>query len=277
MGTPPRAMSSNCAWRGCARRLLARHRPAPLSLPPSHAGKARVVGVAFCALALITVVAGAFALTRGGEGDLGSVGIPLAGSRPTATAVPRATPTSTATPDPYPIPTRGRGTPAALGAAPATCAPPAPAPRTLAYGFVGAIGGSPVWVAWFDGPRATKHLGPEGGLGYGRYGWLITILFVVEPGFTDPFVMRGTRLEDGAPLWLGVLGPGQTYYQATPSVAVVLDPRQPGLPDYWNTSTGLSEDWAAWDATLYLSAAGCYALEARWPGGSWRLTFAAGR
>jgi hypothetical protein len=242
---------------------------------PSHATpvsrrRSRLV-VVLTLSALVAVVAGAFALARGGS-DPGGTRTATFGSRPLAVA----TPTPRPTPIPYPTPTLGQGTPTALGPAPATCAPPAPAPQTLSYGVEGAIGGPPVWVTWFDGPQATRHLGARG-LGYSRYGWLGTIFLAVEPGFTDPVVVRGERLDDGSPVWIGVLGSGQTFYQATPLVAVVLDPRQSGVPDYRRISMGLGEDWAAWDATIYIPAAGCYAIEASWPGGSWRLTFAVGQ
>ncbi|HEX5440901.1 MAG TPA: hypothetical protein VFW76_08460 [Ktedonobacterales bacterium] len=221
---------------------------------------------------LVAVVAGAFALTRGGSsGALGSLSIPLPGSGPTATATPTPSPTPTPIPTrvAYPTPTLVQGTPTALGPAPsaASCTPPAPAPRTLPATFPGAIGASPLWVAGFDGPLATRHI-KDPGPGNSRYGWEIGIIFAIEPSLTDPVVVRGERLDNREPLWFGY---------KTPSVAVVLDPQQPGLPDYDNYSMGLNEDWAAWESTLHIPAAGCYALEATWPGGSWRVTFAAGR
>ena len=221
---------------------------------------------------LVAVVAGAFALTRGGAlggvfGSLGSASTPLADSHPTATAVPRATPTPTPTWVAYPTPTLSQGTPPALGPAPASCAPPASVPRTLPATFSGAIGSSPLWVAWFDGPYATRHI-KDPGPGNTRYGWEIAITFTIEPEFSQKVVVRGVRLDNGEPLWFG---------HSMPSVAVVLDPQQPGLTADDNTSMGLSDDWAAWYTILSIPAAGCYALDASWPGGSWRVTFAAGR
>jgi hypothetical protein len=255
-------------------RVEALRHPTSLASSPGRRGRFRFAGTALGALALVAVVAGAFALVQGGAsgGDLGGAGTTPVGSRP-ATAT---RPTTSPTPVPYPTPTLGRGTPTALGPAPAACTPPAPAPRTLAYSSITGIGGAPIWVASFDGPKASVHLG-AGDLEHGRYGWLRPIFFAVEPGFTAPVVVRGMRLADGAPLWLGVLGPGQKYSEATPTVAVVLDPRQPGLPRYDSDSRLGDEAWGMWSAALYLPAAGCYALEAQWPGGSWRLTFAVGR
>lgn len=249
----------------------------------------RVARTALYTLALVAVV-GAFALAPGGRlgGALSAFGssirdrsaasAPPPASRAPALIAPYVTPAPTPTPTrvAYPTPTLPQGTPTALGPAPASCSPPAPAPRTLPATYSGAIGASPIWVAWFDGPHATRHIsGP--GVVNSRYGWLIAVIFAIEPSLTDPVVVRGVRLDNDSPLWMVGLEPGQTFTQATPSVAVALDPRQPGLPDYDNYSMGLNEDWAAWYGGFYIPAAGCYALTATWPGGSWRVTFAAGR
>jgi hypothetical protein len=248
---------------------------------PSHASgdpfsgrrdRFRVVRRALYALALVVVIV-SFALAPGGSlgsalDGLSSISAPPAGSR--APALAAAYPTPTLTPIPtrvaYPTPTLPQGTPATLGPAPASCSPVAPAPRTLPATFSGAIGASPLWVAWFDGPHATRHI--EGLGGNSRYGWEIAAIFAIEPGFAQAVVVRGVRLDDGSPLWFG---------HAAPTVAVVLDSRQPGLTSDDNRSMGLRDDWAAWYTILSIPAAGCYALTATWPGGSWRVTFAAGR
>lgn len=245
----------------------------------SRHGRIRAARLALSTTALVVlaaIVAGVFALTRGDSGSLGSLSMPLAGSGSTATAIPSATLTPAPTRVAYPTPTLGQGTPAALGPAPASCTPTAPAPRTLPTTFSGAIGASPLWVAGFEGSHATKYVNPFS-TQYTRYGWMVGIVFATEPGLTSPVVMRGVRLDDGTPLWMVALEPGQTYTEAAPSVAVILDPQQPGLAGFQNTNFGLSEDWAGWYGAFYIPEAGCYALNASWPGGSWRVTFAVGR
>jgi len=37
-----------------------------------------------------------------------------------------------------------------------------------------------------------------------------------------------------------------------------------------------SDQWAEFPGSLTILKAGCYYLEATWPGGSWHITFAAG-
>ena len=247
----------------------------PHSYATSFSGRRdrfRVARGALYALALVVVIV-AFALVPGGRlgsafDGLSNVSAPPADSRAPALVAPYVTPTLTPIPTRivYPTPTLTQGAPTALGPAPASCSPAAPAPRTLPATFSRAIGASPLWVAWFDGPHATRHI--EGLGGNRRYGWEIAVIFAIEPDFTQTVVVRGMRLDDGSPLWFG---------QAAPSVAVVLDPWQPGLTSDDNRSMGLSDDWAAWYAILSIPAAGCYALTATWRGGSWRVTFAAGR
>lgn len=238
-------------------------------LPSRQRGRSRMVRLALVATALVVLVAVVIGMFVQTTGDIAGGSNPISG---VVRSVLHVTPNPTATPTrvPYPTPTLGQETSPTLGQAPTSCAPSAPVPRTLPATLPGAIGGSPVWVVGFEGSHATKYLN---GFTHTRYGWKTAITFAIESDFTDPVVMRGERLSDGTPLWFQVSEPCQT--QTTPSVAVVLDPQQPGLASFQNTSMGLSDTWAAWDAMLYLPDAGCYALNAKWPGGSWRVTFIA--
>ena len=166
----------------------------------------------------------------------------------------------------YPTPTLPEETPAEIGSAPLTCAP-------LTTAGTGGIGGSPVWVSGFEGSMKDNQASLYVSHGsYTRYGWKRQFFIDIEPGVTGKVFLRGERLSDGSPLWISVLKTGQSYYDSkvTPSVSVTLDPKQPGHPDIEDTG------WSVWGGVLYIPAAGCYALDASWPGGSWRVTFAAG-
>jgi hypothetical protein len=48
---------------------------------------------------------------------------------------------------------------------------------------------------------------------------------------------------------------------------LVLDPHNPSTTDL---------GWAQWPIYVYLPGSGCYSLKARWPGGMWQISFAAG-
>ncbi|HEX8727545.1 MAG TPA: hypothetical protein VF739_02925 [Ktedonobacterales bacterium] len=165
----------------------------------------------------------------------------------------------------YPTPTLAQQTPAEIGSAPLTCTPSTPSRYTSK------LGGTPVWVSGFQASMKGQATTNVGHSPYTRYGWKARIGFSVEPGATGLINVHGERLSDGSPLWISVSDARETNFgQRAPSVRVVLNPQEPGLPDYEDTG------WAAWGGVLYIPAAGCYALDASWPGGSWRVTFAAG-
>jgi len=151
-----------------------------------------------------------------------------------------------------------------IGPVPQNC-PPGPTPKNVDPSVFGAgVGGSPVWAIGFDGPHATAHLnGWSEDLSLVQYGWNYKILWSVGRDYTHPVVLRGGLLSGGTPLWFRIGA-------RTPTMTPVLDPQHPG------TSTGSDVGWAEFPSYLLIPKAGCYYLEAQWPGGSWRITFAAG-
>ncbi len=76
--------------------------------------------------------------------------------------------------------------------------------------------------------------------------------------------MRGGNLRDGHPIQVGV-GP-----VGLPAPSVVLNPQHPPLPIQHGR-------WTEFPFGPYFPRSGCYFLEARWPGGSWKVPFAVGR
>ena len=172
----------------------------------------------------------------------------------------------------YPTPTLPEETPAEIGSAPLTCAP-------LTTAGTGGIGGSPVWVSGFEGSMKDNQASLYVSHGsYTRYGWKRQFFIDIEPGVTGKVFLRGERLSNGTPLWMEVIEQGQMYtnIKPIPKALLILDPKEPGLAPFQNNSMGLGDDWAVWVGAIYIPAAGCYALDASWPGGSWRVTFAAG-
>ncbi len=142
--------------------------------------------------------------------------------------------------------------------------PPGPAPREVDPSEFGpGVGGSPVWAIAFEGPHATVHL--ENTLS-NVYGWGVKVIWVVGPHYTSTATIHGGNLRTGSPLWLGADG----AQGENPSTSLVLDPHYPG------TISGSDHGWAEFPGGMDIPQAGCYYLEAQWPGGSWRITFAAG-
>lgn len=183
----------------------------------------------------------------------------LAGSlaaRPTPTAPPG----TSARADPNPAPTTPRDVPA-LGAAPTNC-PPTPPSRTETPFFGAGVGVSPVWVVGFDQPYATKRLTGVS-TSYTPRGWTALVIWAIEPGYKGRVTIHGGGLRDGRPIWLSV------GLRQDPALSATLDPAGVDLDLQ-------SENWNEWFGALYLPTAGCYFLEADWPNGSWRVSFAAG-
>jgi hypothetical protein len=148
--------------------------------------------------------------------------------------------------------------------APVPECPPGPQPQVIAPQYFGAaIGDTPVWVVGFAGPHATIRIDTRN-IQYTRYGWAARVIFVVKPGYTSPIMISGQNMEDSGPLWLQADAP-------MPQVSLYLDPNYPEVPSPENYG-----GWAQWPTYLFIPKAGCYGLQARWPGGSWTVDFAAG-
>ena len=98
---------------------------------------------------------------------------------------------------------------------------------------------------------------------------MYTALAMKDP-FEEPVTVRGSDLHTGAPLWFTMTGnDGPATGVIAPQMTVV-DPQQ------FFDSGGSGAHW--WNGMMYLPGAGCYTLQASWPGGSgWTVHFAAGR
>lgn len=150
-----------------------------------------------------------------------------------------------------------------LGAVPATCPANAP-PTPLPHGLGAAIGMGPVWVVGFT-PGLSLHLGNPHLLWHDSHGWERKVGWVIGPRYHQRVGLRGWALGTRVPLWFQFGG-------QAPGTAPILDPRRPQA-----FFPGLPAGWVAFPSYLVIPRAGCYVLEASWPGGLWRLTFAAGQ
>jgi len=153
-----------------------------------------------------------------------------------------------------------------LDAAPSNCS--GRRPRTLvSFGNYGnLIGSSPVWAglyAIFDKRRGAYHVQRDAPRNV--YGWRIKVLWVVTADVEDPVRVVGTDAGKRARLWFEV-----NERDERPVRQATLDPATPGVP-----LTG--DDYVEFPSYVYIPRAGCYSLEASWPGGSWRLVVGLGR
>jgi len=160
-----------------------------------------------------------------------------------------------------PIPTPIIANATNVGPAPKDClVGSTPTPKYLDSDFGPGIGGSPVWFI-AGGPRTSL----EGDL-YFQHGWGVKVLWVIGPHYTHPVMLRGWSLTDNTPLWFQFSGDAA----GDPTPSPLLNPLHPG------SVTGSDHGWAEFPSALYVPKADCYYLEASWPGGSWRIRFAAG-
>jgi hypothetical protein len=198
-----------------------------------------------------------------------SGGAAVTGATPTATVRPSPTSANRVLPSPALTP---------LAAPPQDCVPTAP-PQTLTVAQLGLnanarlVGGGPFWVFGMYYP-SVLHLGQ-----IGDSHWPITKVVVeVGPNFDQPVTLRLRDVRTGTLAWW-------TDSQTPPGAAtqtLVLDPQAdtesvgvvPGLPAVPHGE--VSAGWREWGVFPLFTAAGCYAWEVSWPGGSWQSVIAVG-
>lgn len=118
----------------------------------------------------------------------------------------------------------------------------------------------PLTLVWAPGDALAYHY---------QNGWAHKLLWVVATTLHGSVTIHGANLRTGAPLY-----PDAEYASAasTPTT-LVLDPSDPTV---LNQDANRDAQWTQFPGGLTVPGAGCYSLEATWPGGSWHLTFAAG-
>ncbi len=187
-------------------------------------------------------------------------------SPPQASTIPtvkNSTPTQIVTLQP--TPTLWGGASAKLGPVPQDC-PPGPVPQDVVSNTGPVVGGGPVWAGNFTGPHATLEWLPSYATEFhNQYGWGHKLLWIVEDHVKGLVTVHGANLQDGSPLRPDA---EQKVATSTP-ITLVLNPQDP-------TITNHVDQWVEFPGALDIPKAGCYYLVATWPGGSWRITFAAG-
>jgi hypothetical protein len=133
------------------------------------------------------------------------------------------------------------------------------------------IGHSPLWLAGFSGPQATlQFLGPRTNFYSPGYGWGSGVLFVLARGFKQAVTLAGSGVKDRAPLWFDAVEVGAP--NGLERQLVLSGKRQLAF-----AGGAGPKQWPTFPGDITVPRAGCYVLRASWPGGSWRVTFAAGR
>ena len=141
-------------------------------------------------------------------------------------------------------------------------------PTSILPGYERQIGNFPVWLSSFGAPDTILHLQP--GIVSNRkdwQGWMVNFQVNVKLRYTNLILLSindvnhisSPLLRDpsnGARIWRVVLNPLKPQHALGPTGKQYI---------------------GTWDMSLYLSGAGCYALDAAWNEGSWEVVFSAGR
>ncbi len=218
----------------------------PLRRPVVARGRRRVrplTALAIGALLLaVVMVLSVLSAGNGGRPTTATAQLPPDFQAPTI-------PASWATPDPASI------------APPPSC-PPTVGTQTIDYLLSPALGVAPLWVAGFDQATAQPVVHFESLLprAYTLRGWAWQAIFATDLGYAGPATVSGGSLS----------GHGDVAFGQGSSIVstLTLDTRAPA---------SRMVSWGEWVMAVYIPGPGCYFVQARWPGGGWRVTFAAGR
>jgi len=94
-------------------------------------------------------------------------------------------------------------------------------------------------------------------------GWVVKVLWVLEPQTNEPVTLSGREVGTGRPITFDPSnGPA--------SLRMLLDPSAPGIPSR-------RQGWSEYPSSLSFPEAGCYTVRASWASGSWERTFGFGK
>lgn len=166
-------------------------------------------------------------------------------------------------PLPFPTPTLNVPT---IGTVSATCAPGTPLVDFSSGETVAGAGGPDVWFIARSAQPGDVQL-PQSN--YTVAGWPVPVTVFIKHGFGQTITLTGHDLTTGYSLWLSAdaNNPG-SIAKAAP--LAMIDPTH-GLAHTRDAR------WDVWSGVLYLPGAGCYIVQANWPGNGWTIDFAAGR
>lgn len=173
-----------------------------------------------------------------------------------AVASPSVPSAASVTPVPSLLSAEASPTHEPIGRLPDDCEP-GPDPVLVSDHVGHGVGGDPAWAIGF-GADATLGFNPDDP--HEDNGWLRKVLWLLQSS-ADPVTVTGWRVDDDSPLWFAYPGPGEQ------AASLVLDPAAPD---------GHHGDWYEYRGYIVTPSAGCYRLEAVWPGGGWEIDFRAG-
>lgn len=250
-------------------RRLRPHRRAPITRAQRRAGIGRVLtALGLCAsLALLLV---------GNVPDLRTQLLTLfRPSKPVPTATPAATVSIISSGQGVPIIVERHSLPGEVvqgtpGPLPAICPQASTLQPFMTPLDPPGLGGGPVWITGFVGPTAAlvdlQPLGTSLSHPQGQtVGWYEGLAIFIQRGFTGTITLRGESQGPGGLVFFA----GNDVLDFSPIFDIDLSAlRLHSLPS--------GSQWQVTSLNVIVPFAGCYALQAFWPAGTWSRYFAAG-
>jgi hypothetical protein len=140
---------------------------------------------------------------------------------------------------------------------PSNCPGPRPKRKPVSPEFGPLSGERPAWggvYAPYDKKTNSFRLPPD--TPHTKLGWRVKILWVVAPKQPDPVTLSGKQAGSEELISFEIENLPATTSASLPA----------------NTT----EYFADYPSYVYFRSAGCYSIDARWPGGTWRLGFGVG-
>jgi hypothetical protein len=151
--------------------------------------------------------------------------------------------------------------------------PPSAYPFPGGLGFSSGVtlhGRDPVWEVGLP-EDGVLHLGSFGRSTFGYPS--MKVMWLTGPTNPGTVTLSGHDARTGARLWFEIYPSNLAADLPTELEPVaILDPASPNR-GFGEVQGGR---WAVWGIGIDVLSAGCYTLEATWPGGSWDATVAAG-
>lgn len=179
---------------------------------------------------------------------------------------------------PYPTPTLIAP---AVGSVPANCPPGDPLVDFAPTAIIPGVGGGDVWAVGLVGPdgkaisgqHATAKIGGPQPINsaFTSAGWPIQMMVLARTDFAQTVTITGRDLRTGYDLWFSPDSNNPNDVAEAAPIATI------DFSDYGSLGGTSGGQWKIWFGVLYLPGAGCYTLQANWPGDGWVVNFAAGR
>jgi hypothetical protein len=127
------------------------------------------------------------------------------------------------------------------------------------------VGQAPLWATGFEAAEPAPvltHRGPRD-----TKGIPFKVFWVMAPGAKTPVRVTITETRTATAAWI-------SWGQDASATVATFDPARTQV--IASPTAGEAGGWIGFPSSVSIPRPGCYEIEASWPGGKWKQTFAAG-